>query len=215
VAIKGISFTERNWYVPKDDPDRRDTLEESLEAGATVFYWSAIPNMIMTDINDMQSSSKITMGAEMSQEFRQRTAMRNREAFRYGITGWDNYFDEKGEQIKFESKTEMRGQQTFRVVSEDSLNCVRLSTMQEVGAHVFNSNSMGDEDRKKLEAVLSPFENSLTGLVANAANETSESEDATMTQSSTATSPKDPTTQKKSSGSTRRQTKKSTAAQGD
>lgn len=150
MAIKGISFAEKHWFCSNKDPDAKPTLEESREAGATIFWWGAIPNVIMTQIADRVTSSSVSVGDMMTQTFNQRTANRNRDAFRYGIRspGFENFYDDAGEPIVPTWINVMEGGQAYQVLSEDTMNQVSLQVIQEIGAHIFNSNSLGEEGRK-------------------------------------------------------------------
>lgn len=177
MAIRGLSAAEKNWYVCRDDPDKRDTLEDSREAGATIFHFSSIPSGLMAELNDATQVAEVR--ADMSsQTMHMRGSKKNYDAFRFGITGWENYFDEAGEPIPFEIGQEMRGIDFIRVVPKDYMDRVRLGTVNEVGAYVFNKNSLQDTDRKKLEGLLSQYDGSDISNAPNAGNDSEESEDA-------------------------------------
>jgi hypothetical protein len=188
MAIRGLSLTERNWYVTNNDPGKRDTLDESKEAGATVFYTGVIPNTQMTRIHDMVATSVMQLGDMTSQTFQQKTAGRNREAFRLGIRGWDNFYtegnedNEEGEPIEFRTVKWMDGGRTYDVIADDVMDQVPLAVVNEVGAHIFNQNSLGEDGRKKFEALLSQSGASDTSLAETATNNSDESGDATVGQ---------------------------------
>lgn len=189
MAIKGISYAEKHWYVCRDDPGLHDTLEESREAGATIFHWGAIPNIVMAAISDKQTSSSVTMGDMLTQTYHQRTAQRNRDAFRFGIRNFENFPDENGDLIDCEFTSVLEGGQSYQVVSEDTLNQVPLKVIQEVGAHIFNTNSLGDEGRKKLEEQLSHSDGSKDGNVKSAARKKGGKGGAKRVRSSTVAKP--------------------------
>lgn len=159
MAVKGISFAESYWYCSRNDPSFKPemSIDQAREQGATVFWWGAIPSIIMARIADNVTSSSVTVGEEMTQTFNQRHAHRNREAFRFGIRkpGWENFLDGEEKPIVPEWNTDMVNGQTYEVLSEQTMNQVPLQIIQEVGAFIFNTNSLGEDGRKKLEAQLS------------------------------------------------------------
>jgi hypothetical protein len=181
MAIQGISFAEVHDYISRKDPC------PTKEEGATVFYWGAISNVMMVKIADQQQSSSVEVGDVMRQTFNQKSAARNREAFRHGIRapGWDNFLDEKGEAIVPEWTTIMEGGKSYQVLSDETMDKVPLYIVQEVGAHIFNTNSLGEDERKNLEQALSPFDALGLGGAKPANQKTGQSEDASEEQSST------------------------------
>jgi hypothetical protein len=132
----------------------------------------------MVRIHDMVAASTLSMGDMTTQTFHQRNAARNREAFRYGIVGWDNFFDDHDSPIEYAAAQTMDGGRLYQVVNDEVLDCVTLSIVNEVGAHVFNSNTMGDEQRKKFEASLLQSGVSADGTVLSAGATTELSEGA-------------------------------------
>lgn len=179
MAITGLSLTDQNWYVCRADPGKRDTLEESRDAGATIFFFRTIPNKLMSRIHDMQSSASVSMGEQTTQTFHQKVAGKNREAFRYGVSSWENFNDDNDKAIPLEFHNEMEGLQTLAAISETSMNQVRLQTVNEVGAHIFNINTLGDEERKKFEALLSHLDGSENGTAESVTTVLGENGDVT------------------------------------
>jgi hypothetical protein len=223
MAVTGLSLTKRNWYVCNADPGKRDDLEECKAEGATVFYWRAIANSMMANIHDLVSSSTMRMGDMTTQTFHQKNAERNRMAFRHGITGWETFFDEEGEPIEYATEGDMVGGKTYTVISDDVMNRIPLQIVNEVGAHVYNSNSMGEADRKKFEAVLSRLGGSPDGAALNVETPNAENEDAPETQNTSEgkqTKPPTPTRMARSTkaksgtGKTRSPESGKTSAQG-
>jgi hypothetical protein len=211
MAITGISYSERHWLVSKNDPDAdpAKTLDENREAGATIFHYGAIPNVIMARIQDQMQTSTVEVGEMMKQTFNQKTAARNREAFKWGIRepGFENFCDEEGHPIQPRWEQTLEMGMPYMVLSEETLNQVRLSTMQEIGAEIFNRNSLSEQQRKNLEAALSRFDASPDGNALAVAVEKSLKGDANDTQSSTQTS-RGKTKRKTSTGKTPSRAKK-------
>jgi hypothetical protein len=181
MAIQGISFGEVHEYISRKDPAR------TKEDGATVFYWGAISNVMMVKIADQQQTTSVEVGDVMRQTFNQKTAARNREAFRHGIRrpAWDNFLDSEGKPILPDWENIMEGGRSYEVLTDAVLDKVPLYIIQEVGAHIFNTNSLGEDERKNLEAALSPFDGLGSGAAKDAPSKTEPSEDASDQPSST------------------------------
>lgn len=189
MAITGLSYSEQHWLVSKHDPDADPglTVDDNRDKGATIFWYGAIPNLIMARISDKMQTSTVEMGEMMKQTFNQKTAERNREAFRWGIRepAFENFYDDQGEPIRGDFETVLEMGHSYRVLSEATMNKVRLSTMQEIGSEIFNRNSLNETQRKNLEGALSRFDASPDGNALSAMVENSLSEVAATMQSST------------------------------
>lgn len=81
MAIKGLSFGERNEFISADDPSITE------EDGATVFYWTALPSRIHAKLADQQNSHSLSL-TENAQTLNSKINQRNRDAFRFGVIGW-------------------------------------------------------------------------------------------------------------------------------
>ena len=176
MAIRGIASNSVSEYICAEDPCR------TLEEGATVFYHVPIPNAIISRISDQVAMASTSYGDLNTQTFQQRTALRNRECFRFGIgasgKGWDNLAMGDGTPIPFETEIIMEGGRTYTVVSDTSMDKLLLNTIQEVGNHIWSSNTMTEEQRKKFAAWSSPLGGSSTSAVTTAPLTSDENEDA-------------------------------------
>lgn len=216
MAITGISFAERHWFVSTRDPSKRDTLEESRAEGATIWWWNAIPNIIMTMLGDDQSSSSVEMGATMKQTWNTRTFNRNREAFRHGISkdkgGWENFTDPEGKPIVPEWHNALVMGVSYEVLTDACLNQIPMEIINEIGAHIYNSNSLTEGSKKNLEGLLSPSDGApdLSALIAGMSS--GSKGDAKKKRGSTRKTPK---AKKPSSGKTPARTRKKAGAPAD
>ena len=135
MAIKGLSFGEREAYFMREDV-------KSLDEGGTPFYLQNIPSAVQSRLFDMQSSATVTFGESTQQTVNNRTSARNREAFRFGIGGWDNFNDSDDKPIPYETREIMEGGRTYRVITEETMDRIPLSVVNEVGDEVFRRNTM-------------------------------------------------------------------------
>jgi hypothetical protein len=175
MAIKGISYSERNEYISKADP------AQTREEGATVFYWTALSNNTVTEISDMQNTTQVQVaedGTTVQQVNNNRMNARNRKAFREGVTGWDNFVDANGKVILCKREEVVEGGRKRTVVSEESMNAVPLEIVNEVGRHIYDECTLTEDTRKKLEASLLPFVNLSTSNAESATATPESKEDA-------------------------------------
>jgi hypothetical protein len=197
VAIKGLSFSEEHEYICKDDPCK------TVEEGATAFYWSPLPNALLTRISDGQASASMSMGDVGTQTIVQKKQWRNRECFRFGVGRWVNFAAEikqrdgsyKDVPILPVFAEHMEGMRTYRCLSDATLDQIPLSTINEIGEHIFNENSMTDVQRKNYEALLSRLGASSTSNAGSADATTNAAGDASAQQT-------DPNIQKGGTGAT-------------
>lgn len=186
MAITGISSNERHIVICKDDPC------QSIEDGATGFHTSPISNAVITRIHDQQQTASMNFGDVQTQTFQNRTAYRNRECFRFGVKGWDNFFGDDGLPIEFSTMEVMEGGQTYTVVSNSCLDRVRLATINEVGDEIWKRNTMSEKQRKNFEVWSSRFEGSNTSNARTAERENEQSGDVIDQQSGQAQETDDP-----------------------
>lgn len=212
MAITGISYSTVKELVSKRDDAYHEDLETARENGATIFRWRAIPNAVMTRIADMQAQSQMQFGDISTQTFNARTNARNRDAFRYGVIGIDNFKDEEGNAIKFTTQQVLEGGVSMTVVSDATMDGVPINIMGEIGSAIFNQNSMTENERKKLEGALSRFDGSDTSNVESVTEDNASNADANSPQDSSQTIP---AALSADTGPTPAAEKTKTAAQGD
>lgn len=178
MAIKGLRANAVMEYISKEDP------AQTKDEGATVFYGKSIPNSVITRIADQQQTSTVSMSDMGAQTYQMRTHHRNREAFRFGINGWDNFFDEGEQPIQYETELVMEGGKTFTVVSEGALDRIPGNLIQEIGQRVWNDNNLTETQRKNFEDLSSRFEGISTSSAQTVQATNEQSEDATDQQES-------------------------------
>lgn len=183
MAIKAIDYGHEDWYVSQDDPDKRETLAECQEAGATIFWFKAIPSVISTDIQDSQQVTTIRAVTDrenntgMEQVLTQRTANRNRSCFRHAITKIDNLFTGNGVAVMLTRERTMIGGKVYEILSEETMNSIPSAYVNEVGAEIFMRNTMDEVKRKKYEGALLALDGSNNGTVATAPDKSDTSVD--------------------------------------
>lgn len=183
MAISGLSSLEREPIFCKDDPCYKAgrSPEENIEDGATVFWGRNIPSGVQAHISDMQTSQQLNLADGGTQTLVNRKSKKNREAFRWGIAGWDKFANADGA-IKYETENVMFEGRSYPVVAEATLNLIPLALINEIGEEIFNRNTLTEPQRKKLEQLSSLFEGSNTSTAGSATKDSEQSEDADETQ---------------------------------
>jgi hypothetical protein len=178
MAIKALTPSTRNWYVSQGDEGAADTLEQSKQNGATIFYWETLPSHVQSACHDMQGQAQLNF-ADNTQTIINRTAYRNREAFRKGVVGWENFHTEDGTPVPCVRDRILEGGRDVYVISDAALDYVPMSIINEVGDHVFKQCSMTDIERKNFAALSSALGVSPTSTAPSAMTTQNESEAAT------------------------------------
>lgn len=176
MALNGLSSLESEEYISRDDPCK------TREEGATVFYLKNMPSAVVARISDMQSAQQVSLMDGATQTFIQRNGAKAREAFKHGVSGWDNFPDKEGNPIAPEFEQAMVGGETLKVLSDKTLDKIPLAIIREVGDAAFNKNSLSEPQRKKYEELSSAFGGLSTSNATSADQTNSETEAAPETQ---------------------------------
>lgn len=176
MALNGLSSLESEEYISRDDPCK------TREEGATIFFLQNIPSAVMARISDMQSAQQVSLMDGATQTFVQRNSAKAREAFKYGVSGWENFADKEGNPIAPEFEQAMVGGESLKVMTEKVMNKIPLAIIREVGDAAFNKNSLTEPQRKKFEELSSVFDGSNSSTAPSAETSNNETEDATETQ---------------------------------
>lgn len=187
MAINALDYAKEDWYVCEDDPGARPTLQESKEAGATIFYFRPISSAVITEIQDSEQLTTIRALNEMNnsgmeQVVTQRTNRRNRQCFRHAVRRIENFHKPNGDRVDVIFDRVMVADELCEIVSSETLNHIHSSVIGEVGKEIYTRFTMDENKRKKLEAALSGLGGSPSGTADNVADKTNTNEDVSETQ---------------------------------
>ena len=127
-----VSLEERS-YVPNDWKDEKG----KPEAKALIFKFRPLSKRQLAHYSD--NSSRLNIG---SNTISLGNAVGNLELFKASITGWDNFLDKDGKEIKF--KRDSSG-----VVAEELVECVWEDVIQEVANHILKVSKFPEEEKGK------------------------------------------------------------------
>jgi hypothetical protein len=182
MAIKGLSLAEKEPYILKDDPGHPDAKTDTGEK-PTIFYLGNLTQADRIEIGDITMTPTMSnTGVSMSMQRMKRTYI----TVQRGLKGWENFTDEEDKPIPFEESTVKDGSGKFRATVKDECMMRLTSDMIfELGDAILKKNGMTKELAKNSDTPSSlSLENLLSGGIAEAATENSESnEDATPSPS--------------------------------
>jgi hypothetical protein len=178
MAVRGLSFAERTAYILKDDPAHPDNIKQDTErrlasiknpstedkekAAAKAVEEAGDPTVFL--LGNLSHEDKIYLsdiigGLEQTREGTMRMtnkqAQRMFECVRRGLVGWENFLDDNGNVIAFESVPGMSETgKPRKYVSPDCLKRIRLDHVRELSAEIMRLNGVTSELEKKLEGLL-------------------------------------------------------------
>lgn len=179
MAIRGLSFSEDEIYISRNDPDivyvkdgkgqNTPTVDTdaSIRNGATGFVLQNIPSGVMSRIVDMNQVLEQEFGST-KQRVVQQVAQKNREAFIYGIKDFINFKDGDDKVIHAEKEDVYEDGQVLHRLKREVLDRIHTGTISEVGNRIVNRNSMSEHALKNYEAQLSRLGASATSTAPNA-----------------------------------------------
>jgi len=204
MAVRGLSFAERTAYILKDDPAHADNIQKDVdarldkiknptdadrdsvkkavekEAGEpTVFLLGNLSHEDKIYLSDIIGGLEQTREGTMRMTNKQ--AQRMFECVRRGLVGWENFLDDAGNAIAFESVPGMSETgKPRKFVSPDCLKRLRLDQVRELSGEILRLNGVTSDLEKKLEGLLRQPSDPLLpdGPVSNAESGKSQSEDA-------------------------------------
>lgn len=150
MAIIGINLEATRKFTPSTDPDKGTDK-------ATVFEYGTLPSGLVGHIMDsiMEFSQSIMETKKEGKEEKGKTTVHiplNRSALlftKYGLRGWSNFPDEKGNAIKFETVSEhISGIGAVQVVKEELLNRIPFEIIRELAEKINGDNEVGKEEEK-------------------------------------------------------------------
>lgn len=88
--------------------------------------------------------------AEGGMQMVNRTASRDFEVCRFGLKGFENFKDDKGNDIKFSTVDRALFNKIYKVVDDAVLNKIPGSVIAELSSRIIELNTQTEELRKKL-----------------------------------------------------------------
>ena len=127
-----VSLEERS-YVPNDWKDEKG----KPEAKALTFKFKPLSKRQLAQYSD--NSSRLNIG---SNTISLGNAVGNLELFKASVTGWDNFLDKEGKEIKY--KKDASG-----LVAEELIEYIWEDVIQEVANHILKVSKFPEEEKGK------------------------------------------------------------------
>lgn len=137
MAIKPLTLRE---YTYQSDSDSAKGTKN-----ATDFKLKTYQSRVATEINDsVLRRSKDGNLTFLTHELHWLTT-------KFGLAGWSNLKDEKGKEIKFKSEKYRLGDRDYDVASDESLNLLPLTVINELANVIAENNAATGEEIKNSE----------------------------------------------------------------
>ncbi len=141
MSLVGITLDATEEYESTYDPQKG-------QEGATKFVLGTLPARVQAMLRDKATKFRPDPNENNNvvAEF-----LPNEAAFetvRYGLRGWKNFLDAKGDEIEFKTVSRSVAGRQFQVVSEMILDLLPLEVIQELADKIRNLNKASEEERK-------------------------------------------------------------------
>jgi hypothetical protein len=184
MAIKGLSRSEKEAYILSFDsgnpehPDFKAAVKaETPTDRPTTFYLGNLTQADRVEIGDITTVPTMNnTGVSMSMQKMKRTYL----TVQRGLKGWDNFTDEEGQPIVFESTTTKDSSGKFRETAKDEcLQFLDTEMVLELCEALLKKNGMVKEIEKNSEGAspLSLDDLLAGGLATSAPTTTNSNED--------------------------------------
>lgn len=139
MAIIGLNLTAERKFVSKYDP-AKGTKD------ATEFTIGSLDSRILGVLQDKATSIKVNPSAPDEDVDTQINSKAFQfEVCQFGIRGWKNFKDEKGDDINFVTNKLNRGGKSYTVVQPDLVSQIPQIVIEEMSAAIMKGNVL-DED---------------------------------------------------------------------
>lgn len=140
MAIKGISIFESEEYISRTDTEKD-------KSKATIFILGSLDVSTKARLQDNMMAME-SDGINTNIKTNRNTVYL--EAVRYGLKGWKNFIDEKGNEIKFDTVKRLVSGGEIDIPSDESLNRLPSNIIRELGEKILNVNSLSEFMEKNL-----------------------------------------------------------------
>ncbi len=145
MAIKVLNLTDTWFFQSKYDPDKGN------EDKASIFEIKPLDSRVYGKLRD--KATKMRIRPDDKEEGAETTIAQNDVNFeicQFGLAGWMNILDEKGEQVECELQSKTMGGSTrsYRVVKESCIERLPRAVIQELAQEIMRQNELEDEEGK-------------------------------------------------------------------
>lgn len=139
--------------VPVDPNDPSGPTKEEVTYGddATIFRLSSLDVYLMADIYDNTSAWSQNQATAGEATLRTKLNKTNLEACRFGLRGWSNFKDAKGNDITLEKVNITYNGRDYEVVSDTSLQMLGIRLVNELGAKIKELSNVSRAEEKNSE----------------------------------------------------------------
>jgi hypothetical protein len=140
MAIIGMNLSVEKVFVFSGDPDKGTDK-------ATRFKYGTLDSRILGILQDKATSVKVNPSAPDEDVDTQINSKAFQfEVVQFGCRGWDNFKDDEGNDIPYDTIKLNRGGKSYKVVDPDILASVPGIVLEEFAAKIMAANEMAPEE---------------------------------------------------------------------
>lgn len=146
MAITGLSTSETEEYISQHDTAKTE------EDGATIWLLGALDAYTRARIGD--NAMIMEQSDDGSSRFKISSGTRNLEAVKFALRGWRNFPDTEGNENVHKTQSTFMNGKTYQILTDELLNIIPQSIVNELGAKIIEVNSLMMEEEKNLKEQL-------------------------------------------------------------
>lgn len=147
VSDKDPAKHKKPVLIDPSDPSKGEILSEEVGKGATKFFLKPLDVFLMAHIYDNASTLSGRQGDDMV-GIHTRVNQTNIDAVRHSLTGFENFPDKKGNQVRFSTQKAVVNGREYDVASDETMRHLGLQLIQELGDKVKEISEVTAEEEK-------------------------------------------------------------------
>jgi hypothetical protein len=138
--IKGISLGETETFISKYDTD----------GNPTKWKIGIIDSASMAEIQDMITIFEYDRQGDANAPAKNKLCVNqvNLEAVRYGLKGFENFYDNKNSHVEFKTEKRILAGKSIDVVSNEIIRMIPFEILMEIGRVILEKNKVTAEEVK-------------------------------------------------------------------
>lgn len=136
--------------VDPNDPSKGEIIQDVIEEGATVFYLRPLDVFLMGYIYDNASTLSGKQGDD-TVGIHTRVNQTNIDAVRHGLSGFKNFVDKHGNQVRFKTQKAVVNGREYEVVHDDIMNMFGVRLIAELADKIKEISEVSTDEEKNSE----------------------------------------------------------------
>lgn len=130
---------------------REYTSIHDADENKTIFILGVLDNFVRAKIEDMTTRYSIPNNSEANAQadIQINYNQRNLKLVQYGLKGWKNFKDDKGNDIEFNTTSVNEFGKSYNIISDKSLRRLPKNIILELAGQILEDNFITEESKKK------------------------------------------------------------------